>query len=579
MDRSVLGINFGTHDAAAAVVRGGKVLAAAEEERFSRVKHTKEFPARAIAYCLDAASITVADVEQVAFFVDPRLHLLLPLTNGYHGFPAALGSLRSDLDKYVKRRRQMKSVRSTETFSGRGVRLVPVAHHRAHAASAYLTSPFDDALVVTLDGRGEFETACVFDGCGADLRLRHRTVYPHSFGYFYSMITRYLGFRPQHDEYKVMGLAAYGEPNLVDRVQRLLRVDPTNGRLSLDLRYFDHHRRPSPDRALFSHRLVDLLGPPREPGEEITGRHAAVAHAAQKVLESGIGNYLKHARRVVPRRRLCLAGGVALNCVANSAVLGSDAFDEVYVQPAAGDAGTSVGAALVVERAGGNRERAVMTNAFLGPSYPRADVERALRAVATEGCRIVETADPAASGAGLLGRGLIVGWFSGRMEFGPRALGARSIVAGATRADTAERINAKIKRRELFRPLAPAVLHESANDYFQLSPAGALVYPFMLATAPVRPERAARIPAVVHTDGSARVQTVDQATNPAFWRLIESYRKVTGVPVVLNTSFNHASEPIVCSPADAVRTFLACRLDALVIDRYVVLARTVDAGI
>ena len=578
MDKAVLGINFGTHDAAAAVVRGGKVLAAAEEERFSRVKHTKEFPARAIAYCLDAASITAADVEHVAFFVDPKLHLLLPLTNFYHGFPAALCSLRSDLEKYFKRRRQMNSARSAEAFSGQRVRLVPVAHHRAHAASAYLTSPFDDALVVTLDGRGEFETACVFDGSAAELRLRHRTVYPHSFGYFYSMITRYLGFRPQHDEYKVMGLAAYGEPDLVERVQKLLQVDSTNGQLSLDLRYFDHHRRPSQARSLFSRRLVDLLGPPREPNEEISDRHAAVAHAAQKVLESGIREYLKYARRVVPRRKLCMAGGVALNCVANGAVLESEGFDEVYVQPAAGDAGTSIGAALMVERARGNRERAVMRDAFLGPSFSKTDIERAVRWAATEGCRVAETADPAAAGAELLGRGLIVGWFSGRMEFGPRALGARSIVAGAARTDTVERINAKIKRRELFRPLAPAVLSESANEYFRLSPAGTLVYPFMLATAPVRPHRMARIPAVVHTDGSARVQTVDRATNPAFWRLIESYRKVTGVPVVLNTSFNHASEPIVCSPEDAVRSFLACHLDALVIDRYVVLARTVDAG-
>ncbi|MPZ81909.1 MAG: carbamoyltransferase [Actinophytocola sp.] len=565
MNAPVLGVNFGTHDAAAAVVAEGRVLAAGEEERFTRTKHTKAFPEQAISYCLAEAGMDTRDVGTVALFVDPRRHLLLPLVNLYHGFPASFGSLVSDIGKYRQRNAAPRRIRASGLFRA-DCRVVPVVHHRAHAASAYLLSPFDDAVVVTIDGRGEYETACVFEGRDGTLVRRHSIVYPHSIGYLYSMITRYLGFRPQRDEYKVMGLAAYGSLAQVANVNRLARFDDRTGRFRLDLSYFDHHCRPSCKRQLYSHQLEALLGPSRRPDDEITDRHRDIAYALQQLTERLISGYLDFARRLVPSRNLCLAGGVALNGVANAAVLDSERFDQVFIQPAANDAGTSVGAALLVASSG---ERHRLVDTFLGPSYDERTIRAALDQLPRDHrTRRSEHAHQCA--AELVHAGKVIGWFQGRMEFGPRALGARSILATATDAGIADRINALIKRRELFRPLGPAVLAENGADYFDIHSAGRWVYPFMLATAPVKPNKRTIIPAVVHIDGSARVQTVERETNPRLWSVIDAYRALSGVPVVLNTSFNGADEPIVCTPDDAVRTYLACGLDALVIGPYVV---------
>lgn len=577
MGAPVLGLNFGTHDAAAAIVIDGAVVAAAEEERFTRIKQTKSFPTNAIAYCLGEAGLDAGDVEQAALFVDPRLQLMLPVANLYHGFPQSLGSLVSDLDKYRRRRQAWAQISDSDVLAARS-RVVPVRHHLAHAASAYLTSPFDDAAVITIDGRGEYETACIFQGQGGQLRRCHAVLYPHSIGYFYSMITRYLGFRPQRDEYKVMGLAGYGEPAYLESIRDVVAFDQDRGRLRLDLSYFDHHRRPSAKRQLFSDKLVQRFGPPRGLDEPITDRHRDIAFAAQRHTEDLVLGYAAFARKLIPSRRLCLAGGVALNGVANAAVIESGLFDDVYVQPAANDAGTSLGAALVVaSRERGTDVRQPLTNAFLGPASSDEDITAAAETTQRVGCTVEHVDDPPAAAAQLLARNLIIGWFQGRMEFGPRALGNRSILASPADGATATRLNALIKRRELFRPLAPAVLEEHAHDYFEIHGAGRRVYPFMVATANVIPARRAEIPAVVHVDGSARVQTVSRQSNPSFWRLVNNFRDLTGLPVVLNTSFNDADEPIVCTPEDAVRTFLACGLDALVIGNCVI-TRSVVRG-
>lgn len=565
----VLGVNFGTHDAAAALVIDGRVLAAAEEERFTRIKHTKQFPLQAARWCLKHAGLEPADLTAVALFVDPKRQLLLPVTNTRHAFPASLGSLASDIDKYLARRALPRTIRESG-LAPRGVSVVPVAHHLAHAASAYLTSPFDDATVVTLDGRGEYETACVFEGRGGRLRRRHAINYPHSIGYLYSMITRYLGFRPQRDEYKVMGLAAYGSAALTDRVRSLARVDPGNGQMRLDLRYFDHHRRPSKARALFSPRLVDLLGPPRSPDDDLSDRHRDIAHAAQRLTEELVLGYLRYARRLVGSCHLCLAGGVALNGVANAAAIESGEFDKVFIQPAANDAGTSLGAALVADRS--NRPhlpQLEQEHAFLGPDVSERDIQQALTVLDTRH-RVRHLSRPHERAAELLHQGKIIGWCRGPMEFGPRALGHRSIIAAADRPATVGRINSSIKGRESFRPLAPAVLADAAAEYFDILPAGGPTYPYMLATVATRPEHRQQIPAVVHVDGSARVQTVDMHTNSDLWSLITCYRAHSGLPVVLNTSFNYAEEPIVCTPGDAMRTFLRVGLDALVIGDYLI---------
>ncbi|MEV6973435.1 carbamoyltransferase C-terminal domain-containing protein [Kitasatospora sp. NPDC093806] len=560
-----LGLNFGTHDAAAAIVHNGTVVAAIEEERLNRIKNTKAFPEHSIRACLDLTGAHAKDLDQVALFVDPKLHLLLAPANLRFGTVASIGSLLSDLGKYRKRRRLPGMIRRSGLLPA-DLPVIPVPHHRAHAASSYLVSPFEDALVVTLDGRGEYETAAVFDGIGGRLTRHHHITYPHSFGYLYSALTRYLGFRPQTDEYKVMGLAAYGDTSYSERLDRLARFDAAAGRLRLDLRYFDHHRRPSARRTLYSPALVSLLGPPRQPGEEITDRHRDIAHALQRLLERLVGAYLGHAQSLVPRRTLCLAGGVALNCVANATVIGSGRFDQVFIQPAAGDAGTSVGAALSVCDP---KHRVPLANAFLGPAYSDSVIETALSKLPAGRYRVRATISPHQEAAAMLSAGNVIGWFQGRMEFGPRALGARSILASPCSAATAVRINAMIKQREAFRPFAPAVLAEHATGYFDLAEAGALVYPYMLATSSVRPHRRDEIPAVVHIDGSARVQTVHRDTNPDLWRLIDAFRQQSGVPIVLNTSFNGADEPIVCTPDDAVATFVRCGLDGLVIGRFV----------
>jgi carbamoyltransferase len=567
--RVVLGLNFGTHDAAAAVVCDGTVVAAAEEERFTRDKQTKAYPQHAIAYCLDEAALTIRDVTQVAFFVNPRLELLLPLANLRQAFPASLGSLGSDLAKYSGRRAALGEIRA-RLGPQTSARIVPVRHHVAHAASAYLASPFPDATVVTLDGRGEYETACVFEGRDGRLTRRHAVLYPHSAGYLYSMMTRYLGFRPQRDEYKVMGLAAHGGPGLLDRFRDLAAVDETTGRLRLNLSYFDHHRRPSARRDLFSGRLVSAFGPPRQPGTPVGDRHRDLAFAVQRLTEELVLRYVAFARRIAPGRSLCMAGGVALNAVANRAVIESGLFDEVFIQPAANDAGTSLGAALWASGEHGGRPCPPGHAAFLGPAYTQAEIDAAVKAGLPPGTTVTTTGDPALAAAGLLARDKVIGWFQGRCEFGPRALGNRSILANPANRATAGKVNALVKRREEFRPLAPAVTEESAGDYFRLHPAGRHVYPYMLATAAVRPERAARIPAVVHADGSARVQAVARTENPAFWSLIHAVGDRTGVPVVLNTSFNGPDEPVACSPGDAVQAFQACGLDALVIGNAVI---------
>lgn len=568
MGAPAIGLNFGTHDAAAAIVIDGAVVAAAEEERFTRAKQTKAFPARAIEYCLSEGGVSRADIEQVAFFVDPALQLLLPLTNLWHGFPASLGSLASDLSKYQKRRKALSLIRTAGDFRSTTT-ITPVRHHLAHAASAYLTSPFDQSLVVTLDGRGEFETAAIFEGRDGRLTLRHSIKYPHSIGYLYSMVTRFLGFRPQRDEYKVMGLAGYGGDSLYRAVQDLATFDDTSGRLRLNLRYFDHHRRPSEHRTLFSPALEHLLGPARQPGGPITDLHREIASAVQQLTEDLVTRYVLYGQKLVPSHHLCLAGGVALNGVSNAKVIQTGRFESVFIQPAANDAGTSIGAALSVA---GQRDatpnRHVMKDAFLGPAFDDWAIEEALLVASVAGYRIMTVPDRYSAAARLLARDQIIGWFQGRMEFGPRALGARSILANPSNADTTTRVNALIKRREMFRPLAPAVQAEHAASFFDLREAGRLVYPFMLATAQVHAAQRNRIAAVVHVDGSARVQTVTQQDNPIMWSLIEQFRRLTGLPVVLNTSFNGADEPIVCTPDDAVRTFLACGLDALVIGGY-----------
>ena len=550
-------------DAAAALVENGRVIAAAEEERFVRVKHVTALPVQAIRYCLRAAGVRLCDVDAVAV---PWKYWQI----GRRGALAIGSMLRSPQLCWVKGKRSVERVarewkelvflRSylTRQIDGTACpKPVFLDHHLCHAASTVLVSPFDRAAVLIVDGASEAHTTMLARADDQDIQVLQRIPLPHSAGQFYAAITSYLGFKPDHDEYIVMGLAAYGEP----RFAQVLRLLP-DGAFELNTMVLDFHLAR---HRLFSPEFLRLLGPNRHPGEEITQRHRDVAASAQMVLEETLLHLARHLQRLTGLDRLCLAGGVAYNCVANSRLWREAGFREVYIPSAAGDSGAAMGAALwLTHRRGALTERMIMRSASWGPEFTEqeclAALERAgLRAERLPDDQLCERV------ARELANGRLVCWFQGRMEWGPRGLGNRSLLADPRREDMGELINAKVKFRELFRPFAPSVLEERASEYFDLpSPS-----PFMLLTVPVRPSAKGLIPAVVHVDGSARVQTVDATSNPRYRLLLETFGRQTSVPVLLNTSFN-VNEPIVCTPDEAINCFLRTEVEWLVLGNLLV---------
>lgn len=547
-----LGINAAFHDCSACLVKDGTVIAAAEEERFTRVKHGKrpvpftvwQLPFHAIASCLRQAGITLRAVDHVAYAYDPSIQLgpalraaglALPLEPSVHGGAAPWEALA--LAYVVNAPRQLRGGAPhhlRELFDCGGDPPWDwhfVEHHRAHEASAFLAAPFDEAAVLVMDGRGE--RACTSYGLyhGGHYARIGQVDFPHSLGLLYERVTAHLGFLHSSDEYKVMALAAYGRPGFAPALRECVRY------------------RGGGRYAVGEADLASLLGPARAPGDPIGQRHMDIAHSLQLVLEETVFALADWLHFETGCDNLCMAGGVALNCVLNGKLRARGPFRRVWVQPAAGDAGTALGAALWVDAAqrGDARRGWRMEHALLGPAFGEHEIAAALAHARLPWQR---PADIAAAGARLLAQGRVLGWFQGRMEFGPRALGARSILASPCQAAMQDRLN-ELKDREDFRPVAPAVLEEAAADWFERGGHD----PFMLFTDQVRPDRAARIPAVRHVDGSARVQTVGARTNPLFHALIAAFARETGVPVVVNTSFNVRGEPIVCTPRDALAAF------------------------
>jgi len=562
----ILGLNYLSHDAAAAIVSNGRVVAACEEERFNRQKHSSSFPLQAIRYCLKSAGVGLDEVDKIALFVNPHLHYKLGFYNLLEGFPKSVLYL-PHAAKLLMKRYSMKS-RLVECVGKSMEYLVHyVDHHVAHATSAFYPSPFDSAAILTIDGRGEFETLCIYAANGNSIKKLHSIKFPHSVGYLYSMVTRYLGFVPQSDEYKVMGLSSYGTPALCEKFSNLARFDD-GGNLKLNLGYFDHHYRYGKSRNAFSDKFVCDFGKPRAIDEPISQRHADIAFALQRLTEEILMSFVRFTKRLTHEDALCIAGGVALNCVANSKIVNSGEFKHIFVQPAANDAGTSVGAALYVYYLlSHNGQRYSFKDVYLGPSFTEQDLAREL--CNYQGRIITTRVDcPTSTGAQLIHDGYLIGWFQGRMEFGPRALGNRSILAAPTDKSVRDLINKKVKFREEFRPFAPAVLSEYKHEYFECDSKGHLLYPFMLSTVKVRPEAVAKIPAVVHVDGTARIQVVEKVNNPLFWKLIKEYHSLSGIPVVLNTSFNIGGEPIVCSIKDAIDSFLHSGLNCIFIGNF-----------
>ena len=560
----VLGISAFYHDSAAALLRDGELVAAAEEERFTRRKHTAEFPVHAIRYCLQQAAVGPAELDYVGFYEKPLVKFERILTSTLATWPRSFGQFRRAMPVWLRQKLYIKRLIRKSLGLGRGQPILFLDHHLSHAASAFLASPFEEAAVLTADALGEWTTTAVGYARGSEIVLEREVRFPHSLGLFYSAVTAYLGFRVNDAEWKVMGLAPYGEDRFRAQMDELLQVRP-DGSYRLNMRYFAHHHSA---RSIFNGHFVRLLGrPPRLPGEPLEDFHRDLASSAQKKLEEALLAIARQLHRDHPSANLVLAGGVALNSCANYRLLAETPFENLFIPPAAGDSGGALGTALYITNTIlGEPRRCVMRHAHFGPGYAEEDIRRELSALGLTCRRTEDEAELAAETARLLREGKIVGWFQGRMEFGPRALGARSILADPTRPQAKDEVNRRVKFREEFRPFAPSVPRERAAEYFEMpTPAS----PFMLLVVPVRPEKRPLIPAVTHVDGTARLQTVDRETHPLFHRLLMEFGRRSGVPVLLNTSFNVRGEPIVATPQDALSCYFRTGLDALVIGPFI----------
>jgi carbamoyltransferase len=574
----ILGLNAFHGDSAACIVRDGVLVAAAEEERFRRIKHWAGFPSQAIAYCLKEARVSLREVDRIALNQDSGAHLWHKIAFLARQMPEPALVLQR-----IRNRRKRQGIPELvarafpgEAFAGT---FHNVEHHLCHLFSAYYVSPFAGAAVASIDGFGDFSSAAWGSGQGGKINVSGRVFFPHSLGVFYQALTQYLGFPYYGDEYKVMGLAPYGKPAHLDKTRRIVRL--TEGGFELDLRYFRHHAEEipyqwadgSPEMGdLFAPALEDLLGPRRKPSDPLEDRHRDLARSVQAMYEEAFFHIIERLQRKTGATDLALAGGCAANSVANGKVRRMTQFKRVYVQSAAGDAGGAIGAAFAIWQKLDGERTFVMDHAYWGPQYSHDEIAALISARRGEiergSCTIEEISDEnelCRRTAQSVADGKVAGWFQGRMEWGPRALGNRSIVCDPRRADMKAILNAKIKRRESFRPFAPSVLDEAVGDWFEEDDA----VPFMMQVFQIREEKRAAIRAVCHVDGSGRLQTVTRKTNPRYYRLIEAFRDLTGVPMVLNTSFNE-NEPVVCKPEEALDCFLRTKMDVLVLENFLI---------
>jgi carbamoyltransferase len=578
---NILGINAYHANASAAIVCEGRLVAAVEEERFSRVKYAAGFPAQAIRYCLREAGLTLADIDHVGVPRNPYARLGTKIFYALR-MPSFARDRAKVLMKFTGVREALARAFGTDPARITG-QFHRIEHHQAHLASAFFVSPFERAAILSADGLGDFASTMWATGDGGRLRVEGSITFPHSMGLYYSAVTQYLGFPKFGDEYKVMGLAAYGQPEQLSAFREIVQFDERskeNGfRLGLD--YFIHHRR-GPEMSwaeadktptlgkLFSDEMPRRLGRARQPEEPVEQRHRDLASSLQARLEEVYLGMLKKLAESTRLKAVCLAGGVAFNCVANGKIFETTPFEKVYVQPAAGDAGLAVGAAFHIwHRILGKPRSFVMDHAYWGPGFSNAEIRKAIDAsrVVKSGYSVAELPEEEMirRAAALVADGKILGWFQGRTEWGPRALGNRSIVADPRRPEMKEILNQRIKHRETFRPFAPSILAEATGEWFAKSHPS----PFMTLAYPVRPEKRDKIPAPTHVDGTGRLQTVSRDANPRYWKLIRAFSDATCVPVVLNTSFND-NEPIVCRPEEALDCFLRTQMDALALGDFLV---------
>jgi carbamoyltransferase len=588
---NILGISAFYHDSAAALVQDGVIVAAAQEERFTRRKHDAAFPTNAVAYCLREAGITVAKLSAVVFYEKPLVKADRLIETYLGVAPSGLRSFAIAIPTWLREKNNIPSLIRRNLGKEYDGPVLFTEHHQSHAASAFFPSPFDEAAIVTADGVGEWATTTIGVGEQNRIQLLHEIRFPHSLGMLYSAFTYYTGFRVNSGEYKVMGLAPYGKPKYVNEIYDHLLDLGEDGSFWLNPEYFNYCSGLTMTSESF-HKLFG--GPPRKPESQLTQKEMDLAASIQVVTEEAMLRMARRAREETGKVNLCLAGGVALNCVANGRILREGPFKELWIQPAAGDAGGALGAALAVwhqmmDKPRDNHGRDTMRGALLGPEYTDAEVVTYLESVAGVSERLSDLT-LARRVAELLAAGKVIGWFRGRMEFGPRALGARSIIGDARSPKMQSQMNLKIKFRESFRPFAPCVLREHAAEYFNLdceSP-----YMQLVATVaedkrlPIPPDKESlwgidqlnvqrsSIPAVTHVDYSARIQTVDPERHGLFYTMMDQFYRTTGCPVIVNTSFNVRGEPIVCSPDDAYRCFMFTHIDALVMGNHLLLKET-----
>lgn len=595
----ILGISAFYHDSAAAIIKDGEIIAAAQEERFSRKKHDAGFPANAVAYCLKEAAVTIDQLDAVVFYDKPLLKFERLLETYYSFAPKGFASFLMAMPVWLNEKLFLKKIirdelKKIHSFDKKKLKLLFPEHHLSHAASAFYPSPFEEAAIVTIDGVGEWATTTICKGSGNKIEILKQLNFPHSVGLLYSAFTYYLGFKVNSGEYKLMGLAPYGDPSSTqtkDFVQiiktKLVKIFD-DGSVFLDQKYFNY---AAGLRMVKDHLFQQLFGfKKRNEDDELQQQHCNLALAIQQVTEEIVIKLCKHAKDITGSKKLCLAGGVALNCVANGKIQNEHIFDDIYIQPAGGDAGGALGAALAAHNIYCDKERKhsgntdEMKGSYLGPSFSNAEIESALQQFNAKYKLYEERYELYETVARYIAEGSAIGWFQGRMEFGPRALGNRSIIADARNPEMQKKLNLKIKFREGFRPFAPAVLAEDAENYFNLTTAS----PYMLLVQQVKKEiqnpvpenyhqqtineklyfQKSSIPAVTHIDYSARIQTVHKATNKAFFEMISSFKELTGCSVVVNTSFNVRGEPVVCTPKEAYQCFMRTEMDYLVIENF-----------
>jgi len=563
MYMNILGISCLYHDAAACLLKDGKVAAAAEEERFTRKKHEISFPINSINFCLKKGDIKIDDVDYISFYEKPIMKFDRILNSHLETFPKSFWTFFKTMPSWLNEKLRIPSmIRKKLKYDGE---ILFIDHHLAHAASAFLVSPFKKAAILTVDGVGEWATTTWGHGNGNEITLLKEIHFPHSLGLLYSTVTTYLGFKANNDEYKIMGLASYGKPIYLDKFEKIVDIKE-DGSYQLDMDYFVYHYRLS----MPSKKFIEEFGPARKPKSPIDRRHMDIAASVQTTLEETLFKMLNHLHKKVKCNNLCMAGGVALNSSANGKIVKNTKFKKVFVQPAASDAGGSLGAAFYVYNTIlGKKRNYIMDHVFLGPEFSTDEIRKYLKKNKIKfkefenEDRLIEKA------AKLVFENNIVAWFQGRMEWGPRALGNRTILANACNPDMKDIVNKKVKHREEFRPFAPSILFEEQKKYFKTGE----YLPFMLFTHLVKKKMRNKIPSVTHVNGTGRLQSVTKNQNPKYYKLIKEFKKLSKVPAVLNTSFNIKGTPIVCTPKDAYRCMMGTGIDYLVMDRFLITRR------